>query len=94
MKICAYTNHSLNHALNKANTFSPGLTLTPEQISTIDKRIDEFLAAEYKVRERIIQNIISSFKRALPHGDKFDDVHMRTVCAPSKTLGYTQLLYF
>jgi hypothetical protein len=66
-----------------------------EQISALNERVDDFRAAGYKVREKIVRDFLGSFKKALPRGAKFDEVIVRTVSALSATLisSHTFLAY-
>lgn len=45
----------------------------------LDGRLDEFRAAAYDVREKIVEDSLGSFRRALNKGSKFDEVTIRTV---------------
>ena len=64
--------------------------LTDEQISALDGRVDEFRAADYELREGIVREFLDSFRNACPQGVEFNDVAVRTVRAPSATLGCSQ----
>jgi hypothetical protein len=64
--------------------------LTDEQISALDGRVNEFRAANYEVREEIVREFLDSFKNACPQGVEFNEVAMKTVHAPSATLGCSQ----
>ncbi len=69
------------------------MTLTDEQISVLDGCLDEFRAADYRAREKIVQELSDSFRatRALPRGaKKFDNVIVKTVRALFSTLGCSQ----
>jgi len=70
------------------------VTLTNEQMRTLDERADDFRAGDYQTREGIVQEIFDSFKATQPRGrgaPKFDKVVVKTVCAPSAMLGCSQL---
>ncbi|KAF8486612.1 hypothetical protein F5888DRAFT_1640084 [Russula emetica] len=53
--------------------------LTDEQISTLNGHVNEFEAADYKVREEITEDFLGSFKSACPKGVKFDEVTIGTL---------------
>ena len=67
------------------------MALTDLQIATLDERVDEFLAADYDLRERIARDSLRSFKYACPQGVKFDDMSVETVRAPSAALGCSHM---
>jgi len=62
------------------------VTLTGEEINELDGCIDEFQAANYRGRERIVKRFLLSFMGDLTE-EEYDDVTMRTVCAQFSTLG-------
>jgi hypothetical protein len=64
------------------------LLLMDEQISALNERIDDFLAAGPKVRDEIIGDFIRSFENAHPpDADDFDGFAVEIVSALSATLG-------
>jgi hypothetical protein len=63
------------------------VALTDEQVSALDARVEEFRAADYEDREKIIIDLLNSFKSTSPRGVKFDRAGLRTVRAQSATLG-------
>jgi hypothetical protein len=65
--------------------------LTDGQISLLNGHVDEFRAADYEVREEIVEECLGSFKSACPQGVNFDAVTIKTVRAPSATLGYSKI---
>ena len=66
------------------------MTLTGEQISALDRHIQEFQAANYQVREKIVNCFICSFQGNLSNND-FDALGTQTVYVPFLTLGYSQM---
>jgi hypothetical protein len=63
--------------------------LTEEQIDELDKVLNEFKAANYQARERMVQDFLGSFRRARPQRVKFDETTVATVRTPSATLGFS-----
>ncbi len=61
--------------------------MTDEQISALNERIDDFKAAGYKVRNKMVLDILRSFKDAHPLGTDFDGLAVGTVSALSAALG-------
>ena len=82
-KIGAHTNHPFNYSFNNASTFSPGLSLTSEQISVLDARAAEFNVADHRAQNKIISDILRNFKRVHPPGTAFDELGIVTVRALS-----------
>jgi len=66
------------------------VTLTDEQISILDRRINEFRAGNYQDKERIVNRLLHRFKGDL-NKDEFDALAVQTVCAPVLTLGCSQI---
>lgn len=69
------------------------MTLTDEQISALDKRIDEFRAADNEVRDQIVGEFVRKFRGARQNG-KFDVLGMTTVRSPFAKLGPSLLMRF
>ena len=69
--------------------------LTEEQVGALDARLEEFRAASYEDREKIIIGLLGSFKSTCPRRVKFDDTGLKTVCPQLVTLGrsHTFLAY-
>jgi hypothetical protein len=63
------------------------VALTGEQISALNRCIDEFQAVDYEDCKEIVEEFFGSFKRACPRGVIFDGVTIKTVCAPLEALG-------
>jgi len=61
--------------------------LSDEQISALDSRVDEFRASNEHFREAIAEGFLGSFKSACPGDVDFEELTVKTVCAPSATLG-------
>jgi hypothetical protein len=61
--------------------YSAEVTLTDEQISALDERIDEFRAADHEVRDQIAREFVRKFRGASQNG-KFDIMGMTTVRVP------------
>ena len=57
------------------------MTLTDEQISALDERIDEFRDADDEVRDRITQDFVRKFRGTSQNGT-FDIMDMTTVRGP------------
>ena len=66
------------------------VTLTDEQICVLDRRIDEFRAGDYQVKEKIVNRLLRRFKGDLDE-EEFDALAVQTVCAPILTLGCSQI---
>jgi len=66
------------------------VTLTGEQISVLDRCIQEFQAANYQVQEKFVNRFICSFQGNLSNDD-FDALGTQTVCVPFSTLGCSQM---
>ena len=67
-------------------------SLDLQQINVLNMHVDEFLAAGYKFREKIVRDCFSSFKADFPEGPERDEfnkngVQLESVCAPSAALG-------
>jgi hypothetical protein len=71
------------------------VALTDKQVSALDVHVEEFRAADYEDWEKIIIDLLNSFKSTSPQGVKFDRASLRTVHAQSATLGcsHTFLAY-
>ena len=72
------------------------MTLTDEQISALDERIDEFRAAGHEVRDQIVREFVRKFRGA-GQNRKFDIMDMTTVRVPFAKLrpslrGFCQLV--
>ena len=65
-------------------------TLTSEEISALDRCIDEFQVANYEVQERIVKQFLLSFKDDLTE-EEFNALAMQTVCAQFTELGCSQI---
>jgi len=68
-------------------------SLDLEQINELNGHVDEFLAADYKLREKIVRNLARSFhanssEGCPPEDDDFDWGGVQTVCTPSAALGF------
>ena len=59
-----------------------GVKLDDKQVRALDRRVDEFQAASYDIRELIIQGFLKSFDST--------STGLETVRAPSAALGYSQ----
>jgi len=57
----------------------------------LDARFEEFLAAEYEDREKIVMESLESFKRAWPRRVAFDAAGKKTVRAKLATLGCSHI---
>ena len=57
------------------------VTLTDEQISALDERIDEFRDADHEVRDQIAQEFVHKFRSSSQNGT-FDIIGMTTVRGP------------
>ena len=66
------------------------VTLTSEQIGALDRRLDEFRAADYRAKEKIVNGFVRSFKGTLSDKE-FNVLAVKTVCASFSTLGYSQI---
>jgi len=67
-------------------------SLDLKQINRLNTCVDEFLAARYRFREKIVRNLLLSFRANVPGGperEEFDKsaVQLETVCAPLAVLG-------
>jgi hypothetical protein len=67
------------------------VALTEKQISALNAQVDEFRAADYTIREKIVRVLLNNFEKDCPRGITFDDVTVITLRAPSATLGYSQI---
>ena len=65
--------------------------MTKEQMSALDEVLDEFKAADYKVREEMVQDFLGSFRSTRTRGVRFDETAVKTVCAPSATLSLSHI---
>jgi len=64
--------------------------LTGEQITALDRCIQEFQAANYQVQEKIVNHFIRSFQGNLSDNN-FDALGTQTVYVPFSTLGCSQM---
>lgn len=81
-------------AKKNASKSGLGIALTDDQISALNEQADDFRAASYEAREEIVEDFLGSFKSARTKGVKFDEVIIRTVCAPSATEHWAILTRF
>ena len=66
------------------------VTLTSEQIGAFDRCLDEFRAADYRAKEKIVDGFVRSFKGTLSDKE-FNVLAVKTVCASFWTSGYSQI---
>jgi len=66
------------------------VTLTGEQISALDRRFDEFRAANHQAKEKIVYTFVRSFKGTLSN-EEFNSSGVKTVCASFLTLSCSQI---
>ena len=90
-----YATRPLNLMGLNASTSSLEVALTNNQIDASNGCLDKFKAGDYEIREKFVQDFLSSFKRAYTQGVVFDETTVRTVCALSAVLdhSYTFLAY-
>lgn len=67
------------------------MALTDEQIIALNERVDEFRAADYPIRDKIVRAFVRSFEKACPRDIVFDDTTVATVRALSATLGCSHI---
>ena len=70
------------------------MALTKEQMSALDKDLDVFKAADYKVREEMVQGFLGSFKHTWTQSVRFDKTAVATVRVPSATLSFSHKFIF
>ena|SRR5260221_12732535 len=71
------------------------VVLREDQISAIGERVDDFRAAGYKGREKIVREYFEDFKKTWPQDfEEFGELTMGTVCAPFTTLGCSHITFF
>ena len=65
--------------------------MTDEQIGELNEHVDEFQAANYEAWEEIVEDFLGSFKSTCSRRIRFDTVIVKTVRAPSATLGCSHI---
>ena len=82
MMIGAYAGRPLGPAAENPSASSYSEALTEEQISMLDRRFDEFRAADYRRQEQIVEDLLRNFESTWARDFEFNEKFVAAVRFP------------